>query len=85
MKFPPEGVSSRHEVYWHHNVKSDLEECEDCMAVFSTGFTFKDVLSVIQPDGKLPTIPDWVSEGAIIGVQGGTARMLDVLGKVSQH
>ena len=83
MKFPPEGVSSRHEVYWHHNVKEgDDYHCEECQIVFSTGNTFKDVLRVIHPT-NLPTIPEWVHEGAIIGVQGGTARMLDILGQVS--
>ena len=63
MKFPPEGVSSRHEVYWHHNVKAgDDYHCEECQIVFSTGYTFKDVLRVIHPT-NLPTIPEWVHEG----------------------
>ena len=82
MRFAPEGVSSRHEVFWHHNVKpGEHFQCDDCKVVFSTGYTLKDILRVTQPKG-LPTIPDWVHEGAIIGVQGGTSRMMSVLREV---
>jgi hypothetical protein len=30
-----------------------------------------------------PALPDWVHQGAIIGIQGGTDRMLEVLNQVN--
>ena len=85
MNFAPEGVSSRHEIYWHHNLKEGLEECDECQVVFTQGDTFKEVLKMVQSGqpGPLQTIPDWVHDGAIIGVQGGTASMNDTRQKVS--
>ena len=85
MNFAPEGVSSRHEIYWHHNLKEGLEECDECQVVFTQGNTFKKVLKMVQSGqpGPLQTIPDWVHDGAIIGVQGGTAPMNDTRQKVS--
>ena len=32
-----------------------------------------------------PELPDWVYNGAILGVQGGTERMLDILQQVSDY
>ena len=85
MNFALEGVSSRHEIYWHHNLKEGLEECDECQVVFTQGDTFKEVLKMVQSGqpGPLQTIPDWVHDGAIIGVQGGTASMNDTRQKVS--
>ena len=42
---------------------------------------YVSLLQAINP-GQ-PLLPDWVHNGAIIGVQGGTDRMLEVLNEVN--
>ena len=40
-----------------------------------------EVVQAINPGQSL--IPEWVHQGAILGVQGGTKRMLDILNQVA--
>ena len=56
MNFAPEGVSSRHEIYWHHNLKEGLEECDECQVVFTQGDT-SDLLQVFLKDNISEDIP----------------------------
>ena len=40
-----------------------------------------EVVQAINPGQS--QIPEWVHQGAILGVQGGTKRMLDILNQVA--
>ena len=42
-----------------------------------------EVVQAINPGQSL--IPEWVHQGAILGVQGGTKRMLDILNQVAYY
>jgi hypothetical protein len=49
--------------------------------LFQNNFKFILYFEAINP-GQ-PALPDWVHQGAIIGIQGGTDRMLEVLNQVN--
>ena len=56
----------------------------DSVANFSIGFghTFEDVLEELTNLlGRQPELPDWVYDGAILGIQGGTDIMFDKVQK----
>jgi len=70
--FDPEGRT----VYWHRN-HVEGEECELCDIKFIVRDSLLEVVQAINP-GQ-PPLPDWIHDGAILGVQGGTDLMLDFL------
>jgi len=52
------------------------EEIEKVKFHFGTASTWPDLLSKMTSFfGRQPVLPDWIYEGAIIGVQGGTAEV----------
>lgn len=47
------------------------------------GETPRDVVEVLTSfTGRMPKLPDWINEGAVIGMQGGTERVREVLAKL---
>ena len=44
---------------------------------FETGPTYTDLVSKLSEYlGRQPLLPEWIREGAVLGVQGGTDAML---------
>ena len=78
-----ETLETRHSIYWHLDPSSDediFEPINDCNLIFTVKPSLMEVVQSTNPGQTL--VPDWVHHGAIIGVQGGTQRMLDVLNQV---
>ena len=69
-----------HEIYWQWNEVAG-EPCRDCKMTFVVRDSLMQVVQAINPGIK--PIPEWVSKGAIIGVQGGTDKMLATLEQVT--
>ena len=65
-----------HRMYWHRNPVPG-KTCDDCKFSFVVRPTLLEIVQAINPG--MPVLPDWVHEGAIMGVQGGTEAMLDYL------
>ena len=60
----------------------------DSIAPFTMGFgdTFEEVMEDLSDViGRQPELPDWVYDGAILGIQGGTKTMFDKLEKCTNH
>jgi alpha-glucosidase len=46
----------------------------------------KDIIRALTDySGRMQPLPDWANQGAIIGMQGGTARVREVLAQLDQH
>ena len=60
------------------DIRVPIQECEFRFTVKSS---LMEVVQAINPGQSL--IPEWVHQGAILGVQGGTKRMLDILNQVT--
>ena len=74
----------RHTIYWHLDPTNEYEFMDTgnlYQIVFTVKPSLMDIVQSINPGQIL--IPDWVHYGAIIGVQGGTKRMLEVLNQVN--
>ena len=71
--------TDRHTLYWHIGVPSgeDGSVCTTCHLTFLVKSTLMEIVQALNP-GQ-PPLPDWVYNGAILGVQGGTDMMLDYL------
>ena len=71
--------SDRHTLYWHITVPSGEEGsvCNSCHLTFLVKSTLMEIIQTLNP-GQ-PALPDWVYNGAILGVQGGTGKMLGYL------
>lgn len=71
--------SDRHTLYWHITVPSGEEGsvCNSCHLTFLVKSTLMEIIQILNP-GQ-PALPDWVYNGAILGVQGGTGKMLGYL------
>ena len=69
----------RHTVYWHMTVPSgeDGTLCTTCHLTFIVKPSLLELVQVLNP-GQ-PPLPEWVYNGAILGVQGGTDLMLQYL------
>ena len=65
-----------HQVYWHFTPNPTFP-CWQCKIVWTVEESLMEIVQKINP-GQ-PELPDWVYNGAIIGVQGGTERMLEIL------
>ena len=60
----------------------------DCVEGFCIGFgdTFEQVLSdLTELVGRQPELPDWVYDGAILGLQGGTDIMMEKVENCEKH
>ena len=60
----------------------------DSIAPFHIGFgdTFEDVMeNLTSLIGRQPELPDWVYDGQILGIQGGTDIMMEKVGNVLSH
>ena len=53
---------------------------EDYKVVFTIKPSLMEIVQTINPGQSL--VPEWVHQGAIIGVQGGTERMLHIMNEV---
>ena len=62
------------------DIRVPIEECE---FRFTVKPSLMEVVQAINPGQSL--IPEWVHQGAILGVQGGTKRMLDILNQVAYY
>ncbi len=71
-----------HEVYWHYT-PVEAHPCVNCRITFSVENSLMEIVQSINP-GQ-PELPEWVYNGAILGVQGGTTRMLEILEQVRFH
>ena len=83
LQLAPVGKETRHSIYWHLDPASEedsMDPITDCHIVFTVKPSLMEVVQSINPGQTL--IPEWVHHGAIIGVQGGTERMLDILNQV---
>lgn len=56
------------------------QRCVDCQINFVVKPTLMEIVQSINPGA--PPLPEWVYNGAIMGVQGGTEAMLDYLQQV---
>ena len=72
-----------HVVYWHRTHRTGLPDCISCDVNFIVKPTLMDVVRYINP-GQ-PPLPEWVYNGAILGVQGGTSEMLGYLQQADDH
>ncbi len=66
-------------MYWHYT-PVEAHPCVNCRITFSVENSLMEIVQSINP-GQ-PELPDWVYNGAILGVQGGTTRMLEILEQV---
>lgn len=71
-----EDVNKGHEIYWHYSPNYD-HPCVTCKLVFTVEPSLMQIAQKINP-GQ-PELPEWTYNGAILGVQGGTERMLEIL------
>ena len=80
----PIGANSEigHTLYWHYTLDEEFP-CTRCKIVLNSEATLMKTVQKINP-GQ-PELPEWVYNGAIIGVQGGTDRMLEVLNKAKEN
>lgn len=72
-------AEDRHTIYWHWTIPDGSEgsDCLTCQLTFVVKPTLLDLVAAINP-GQ-PELPEWVYNGAILGVQGGTDAMLTYL------
>ena len=73
----------KHTIYWHLDPTTEntpFNTNNDYQIVFTVKPSLMGIVQSINPGQSL--IPDWVHYGAIIGVQGGTKRMLEILNQV---
>ena len=63
-------LSDRHVIYWHITIPTDEEgsACLSCHLTFLVKPTLMEIVQTLNP-GQ-PPLPDWVFNGAILGVQG---------------
>ena len=69
-----------HTVYWHRSPVQGQNEPDTWAVNFVVGDSLVDIVKDINP-GQ-PEMPDWIYNGAILGVQGGTEQMLDYVAQV---
>ena len=72
-----------HTIYWHLDPETEddiVPPITGCSITFTVKPTLMEIVQAINP-GQTP-IPEWVHQGAILGVQGGTDRMLQILNQV---
>ena len=72
-----------HTIYWHLDPETEddiVPPINGCSITFTVKPTLMEIVQAINP-GQTP-IPEWVHQGAILGVQGGTDRMLQILNQV---
>ena len=84
LQIAPVGTDGRHSIYWHLDARSEDDirvPIEECEFRFTVKPSLMEVVQAINPGQSL--IPEWVHQGAILGVQGGTKRMLDILNQVA--
>ena len=84
LQIAPLGTDGRHSIYWHLDARSEDDirvPIEECEFRFTVKPSLMEVVQAINPGQSL--IPEWVHQGAILGVQGGTKRMLDILNQVA--
>jgi len=77
-------VEDRNTIYWHHTVpKLGVEGsvCYTCTLNILTKPTLLEIVQTLNP-GQ-PELPEWVYNGAILGVQGGTDTMFQ-FGRLTQ-
>ena len=75
-------VSKGHTIYWHYTFNEEFP-CYTCKFVVTFGDSLMEIVQKINP-GQ-PELPDWVYDGAILGVQGGTDRMLEILRNAQEN
>ena len=82
MAFSEDGSAASHVMYWHRNPSSATagSRCDDCKFSFVVRNSLMEIVKAVNPG--MPMLPDWVHQGAIMGVQGGTQEMLDYLQQV---
>ena len=76
-------LETKHSIYWHLDPKSNddiIAPIDDCHLIFTVKSSLMEIVQSINPGQTL--IPEWAHHGAILGVQGGTQRMLDILNQV---
>ena len=78
LRLVPKGedTSRGHVLYWHHTPNKEYS-CYTCKIYITAENSLMETVQKINP-GQ-PELPEWVYNGAIIGVQGGTQRMLDIM------
>jgi len=79
-------VEDRNTIYWHHTVPKlgvDGAVCYRCTLNILIKPTLMEIVQALNP-GQ-PELPDWVYNGAILGVQGGTDTMLMRLEDARAH
>ena len=80
LRFSPLGLEERgHEIYWHQTINPEFQ-CYRCKISFVLKSSLMEIVQEINP-GQ-PPLPEWVHQGAIMGVQGGTNKMLEYLDMV---
>ena len=75
--------SPTHTIYWHLDPETEDDTVlpiSGCNIIFTVKPSLMEIVQAINP-GQTP-IPEWVHQGAILGVQGGTDRMLQILNQV---
>ena len=80
MTFSEDGSAESHVMYWHRTPVSGGKKCLDCKFSFVVRDTLMEIVQAVNPG--MPVLPDWVHQGAIMGVQGGTDAMLGYLQQV---
>ena len=58
-----------------------LPPITDCNIIFTVKPSLMEIVQAINPGQT--AVPEWVHQGAILGVQGGTDRMLQILNQVA--
>ena len=79
-------VEDRNTIYWHYSVPEAGVEgatCTTCHISILIKPTLMEIVQSLNP-GQ-PPLPDWVYNGAILGVQGGTDKMLGYLNQARDH
>ena len=77
LRFAPPGQSAvGHTFYWHRT-PVDGVDCETCMINYVVKPTLMEIVQDINPGA--PELPEWVYNGAIMGVRGGTEARLGYL------
>ena len=76
----------RNTLYWHYSVPPEGEEGAECFTCSLSVLikpTLMEIVETLNP-GQ-PPLPNWVYNGAILGVQGGTESMLGYLEEAQDH
>lgn len=72
-------VPDRNLIYWHYTVPELNVEGAQCFSCQMSIIIKKSLMEIVETlNPRQPSLPEWVYNGAILGVQGGTEKMLGI-------